>query len=52
MYPEWGKREMRIGIGGKARGKQTFGRPRHRWVDNIKMDLLDIVWGCVDQFMV
>jgi hypothetical protein len=29
-------------------GKRLLGRPRHRWVDNIKMDLLDIGWGGVD----
>jgi hypothetical protein len=23
-------------------GKKPLGRPRHRWVDNIKMDLLEI----------
>jgi hypothetical protein len=26
-------------IGGKARRKELLGRPRRRWVDNIKMDL-------------
>jgi hypothetical protein len=26
-------------IGGKARGKEPLGRPRCRWVDNIRMDL-------------
>jgi hypothetical protein len=25
-----------------------LGRPRRRWVDNIKMDLLEIGWGGVD----
>jgi hypothetical protein len=25
-----------------------IGRPRRRWVDNIKMDLLEIGWGGVD----
>jgi hypothetical protein len=25
-----------------------LGRPRYRWVDNIKMDLLEIGWGGVD----
>jgi hypothetical protein len=25
-------------------GKRPLGRPRHRWVDNIKMDLREI--GC------
>jgi hypothetical protein len=29
-------------------GRRPLGRPRHRWVDNIKMDLEEIVWGDVD----
>jgi hypothetical protein len=29
-------------------GKRPLGRPRRRWVDNIKMDLLEIGWGVVD----
>jgi hypothetical protein len=29
---------------GKAEGKRQVGRPRRRWVDNIKMDLRVI--GC------
>jgi hypothetical protein len=33
---------------GKPEGKRPLGRPRRRWVDNIKMDLLEISWGCVD----
>jgi hypothetical protein len=33
---------------GKPEGKIPLGRPRRRWVDNIKMDLLEIVWGGVD----
>jgi hypothetical protein len=28
---------------GKPEGKRPQGRPRRRWVDNIKMDLLEIV---------
>jgi hypothetical protein len=28
---------------GKPEGKRPLGRPRRRWVDNIKMDLKDIV---------
>jgi hypothetical protein len=27
---------------GKPEGKSPLGRPRHRWVDNIKMDLREI----------
>jgi hypothetical protein len=30
---------------GKPKGKRPVGRPRIRWVDNIKMDLREIVWG-------
>jgi hypothetical protein len=33
---------------GKPEGKRSLGRPRRRWVDNIKMDLLEIVWGGVN----
>ena len=30
---------------GKPEGKRPLGRPRHRWVDNIRMDLQDVgVW--------
>jgi hypothetical protein len=27
---------------GKPQGKRPLGRPRRRWIDNIKMDLLEI----------
>jgi hypothetical protein len=33
---------------GKLEEKIPLGRPRHRWVDNIKMDLGEIKWGGVD----
>jgi hypothetical protein len=33
---------------GKPEGKRPLGRPRHRWVDNIKMDLREIGWGDTD----
>jgi hypothetical protein len=29
---------------GKPEGKRPMGRPRRRWVDNIKMDLGEIGW--------
>jgi hypothetical protein len=28
---------------GKAEGKRPLGRPRRRWVDNIKVDLRQII---------
>jgi hypothetical protein len=33
---------------GKPEGKRPLGRPRRRWVDNIKMDLREIEWDDVD----
>jgi hypothetical protein len=33
---------------GEAEGKRLLGRPRFRWVENIKMDLGDIAWDGVD----
>jgi hypothetical protein len=29
---------------GKTEGKSRFGRPRRRWLDNIKMDLQEVGW--------
>jgi hypothetical protein len=33
---------------GKPEGKRPLGRPRRRWVDNVKMDLREIVWAGMD----
>jgi hypothetical protein len=33
---------------GKPEGRRPLGRPRHRWMDNIKMDLLEIGLNVVD----
>jgi hypothetical protein len=32
----------------KPEGKRPLGRPKRRWVDNIKMDLREIGWDGVD----
>jgi hypothetical protein len=32
----------------KPEGKRPLGRPRRRWIDNIKMDLLEIGVNVVD----
>jgi hypothetical protein len=34
---------------GKPKGKRPLGRPRRRWVDNIRMDLVEVGWGDVDR---
>jgi hypothetical protein len=31
----------------KPEGKRPLGRPRRRWVDNIRMDLGEVGWGGV-----
>ena len=28
----------------KPEGKRPLGGPRHRWEDNMKMDLQEVVW--------
>jgi hypothetical protein len=33
---------------GKPEGKRPLGRPRRRWVDNIKMDLRETGWDGMD----
>jgi hypothetical protein len=33
---------------GKPEGKRPLGRPRRRWIDNIKMYLLEIALSVVD----
>jgi hypothetical protein len=33
---------------GKPGGKRPLGRPRRRWVDNIRMDIGEVGWGDVD----
>jgi hypothetical protein len=33
---------------GKPEGKRPLGRPRRRWVDNIKIDLREIGWNGMD----
>ena len=33
---------------GKTEGKRPLGRPRRRWVDNIKMDLQEVGGSCGD----
>jgi hypothetical protein len=42
------KRHVYMILVGKSEGKSPLGRPRHRWVDNIKMDLREIRWDGMD----
>jgi hypothetical protein len=42
------KRNAYMILVGKPEGKRPLGRPRRRWVDNIKIDLREIGWNGVD----
>jgi hypothetical protein len=33
---------------GKPEGKRLLGKPRHKWVDNIEMNLGEIGWNGTD----
>jgi hypothetical protein len=33
---------------GKPEGKRPLGRLRHRWEDDIKIDIREVGWGDVD----
>jgi hypothetical protein len=46
----WTRHVARIGekrnvyrlLEGKPEGRRPLGRPRHRWLDNIRMDLVEV----------
>jgi hypothetical protein len=43
----WYRRDKRcIILSGKPERKRSFGRPRCKWKNNIKMDLTKITWEC------
>jgi hypothetical protein len=33
---------------GKPEGRRPLGRPKRRWLDNIRMDLVEVGWDDVD----
>ena len=41
------RRVYRVFVG-KPEGKKTLGRPRHGWVNNIRMDLQEVGCGYMD----
>jgi hypothetical protein len=44
----WEKRNAYRILVGKPQGKRPLGRPRCRWVNNIKIDLREIGWDGID----
>jgi hypothetical protein len=35
-------------LAGKPKGKRPLGRPKRRWMDNMKIDLREIGWDFMD----
>jgi hypothetical protein len=33
---------------GKPEGKRPLGRPKRMWLDNIRIDLVEVGWGHMD----
>jgi len=48
MWRVWVRRGGVQGLGGETGGKETTGKPRSRWVDNIRMDLQEVGCGYMD----
>jgi len=49
MWRVWVRRRgaYRVLVG-KPEGKRPLGKPRRRWVDNIRMDLQEVGCGYID----
>jgi len=48
MWRIWVRRGECIGSWWGNEGKRPLGRPRRRWVDNIRMDLREVGCGYMD----
>jgi hypothetical protein len=52
----WAGHDVRMGekrnayrlLEGMPEGRRPLGRPRRRWLDNIRMDFVQVGWGDVD----
>jgi hypothetical protein len=42
------KRHLYRLLVGMPGGRRPLGRPRRRWLNNIRMDLVEVGWGDVD----
>jgi hypothetical protein len=42
------RNSYRLLVGKTEEGKRPLGRPRSRWINNIKVDLGEVGWGDVD----
>ena len=48
MWHVWVRRGVYRILVGKPEGKRPLGRPRRRWVDNIRTDLQEVGCGYMD----
>jgi len=48
MWRVWVRRGVYRVLMGKPEGRRPLGRPRRRWVDNIRMDLQEMGCGYID----
>jgi hypothetical protein len=42
------RRAGHVALAGKPEGKRSLGRPRRKWVDNIKMEFTEMGLGGMD----
>jgi hypothetical protein len=42
------RRDAYMILVGRPEGKRPCERPRHRWENNIKVDVEEVVWGGMD----
>jgi len=48
MWRVWARRGVYRFLLGKPEGRRPLGRPRRRWVDNVRMDLQEVECGYMD----
>jgi hypothetical protein len=46
-----GKRGAYRVLVGRSKGKRPLGKSRHRWKNNIKMDLQEVGYGAMDRII-
>jgi len=48
MWNVWVRRGVYRVLLGKPEGRRPLGRPRRKWVDNVRMDLQEVGCGYMD----
>jgi hypothetical protein len=50
-YKSWCRVIIAYRLVGKPEGKRPLRRPRRRWFDNIRIDLVEVGWGAWTGFV-